>query len=96
MSSDPNRIIVVACCCDAYSSNKYQVHHRMFPEMQIGGMSVEQAVSYLVERLTSDLDCVSDTSHREAVWLAIADARAFLDREGSRRHAHDASPSNAP
>ncbi|MDR3623129.1 MAG: hypothetical protein P4L85_27500 [Paludisphaera borealis] len=79
MSNDPRRIIVMESRCDACSAHMFRVHHQNFPEMQHEDASAEQAVEHLAERMAADLDCVPDPSHREAVQLAIDDARAFLD-----------------
>ncbi|APW59924.1 hypothetical protein [Paludisphaera borealis] len=86
MSNDPRRIIIIEIC-DACSSHMFRVHHQNFPEMQHEGPSAEQAVEHLAERMAADLDCVPDPSHREAVQLAIDDARAFLD---AKRAVHPA------
>ena len=43
--------------------------------MRVRGESGEQAAENLITRLESNLDAVSDPSHREPVRLAIADVR---------------------
>jgi hypothetical protein len=91
MRNDPRRIIVTESCCQACSVHTVLVHHQNFPEMQIEGMSAKQAADHLVDRLTASLDSAFDPSHREAVQLAIDDARAFLDREGAVHPARDLS-----
>ena len=91
MSADPRRVIVTESCCQACDVHTVLVHHQGFPEMQIEGMSAEQAADHLVDRLTASLDSVCDLSHREAVRVAIDDTQAFLDREGAVHPARDLS-----
>jgi hypothetical protein len=91
MSADPRRIIVTESCCQGCDVHTVQVYHENFPEMRIEGMSAEQAADHLVDRLTANLDSVSDPSHLEAVRAVIDDTRAFLDREGAVHPARDFS-----
>jgi hypothetical protein len=93
MSADPRRITVTESCCPACDVHTIQVHHQNFPEMRIEGMSAEQAAGHLVNRLESAHDTATDALHREAIQGALADARAFLDREG---HAHPGRDISAP
>ena len=78
-------------CCQACDVHTVHVHHQNFPEMQIEGMSAEQAADHLADRLTAALDSACDPSHHEAVRVAIDDTRAFLDREGAVHLARDLS-----
>jgi len=91
MNTDPRKTIVVEGLCDACGVHAFQIYHRDFPEMRIEGNSAEQAADQLVIRLTASLDNVSDSSHREAVQIAIGDARAFLNREGAAHPGRDVS-----
>jgi hypothetical protein len=95
MDTDPRRIIVTEGCCQACNVETIYVHHRDFPEMQIEGMTADQAAGRLMDRLVAALDNVSDASHREAVGTAIDDVRAFLDREGSVHLARELSATAA-
>lgn len=91
MSTDPRKIIVVEGLCDACGVQAIHVYHQDFPEMRIEGKSTEQAADQLATRLTAALDTVSDSSHHEAVQVAIDDARAFLGREGAFHPGRDVS-----
>src|SRR5208282_3842644 len=82
MSADPKRIIVTESRCPSCSVHTVLVHHQTFPELQIEGLSAEKAAGHLVNRLGATLDSALDPLHREAIQLALADAQAFLDREG--------------
>ena len=82
MSADPKRIIVTESCCPSCSVHTVLVHHQTFPELQIEGLSAEKAAGHLVNRLGAALDSTLDPLHREAIQHALADAQAFLDREG--------------
>jgi hypothetical protein len=91
MNTDPRKIIVVEGLCDACGVRAIHVYHQDFPEMRIEGMSAEQAADQLAVRLTAALDNVSDPSHRDAVQVALGDARAFLNREGAVHPGRDVS-----
>ena len=82
MSADPKRIIVTESRCPSCSVHTVLVHHQTFPELQIEGLSAEKAAGHLVNRLGATLDSALDPLHREATQHALADAQAFLDREG--------------
>jgi hypothetical protein len=89
MSNDPRRIIVTESLCNRCSAHTIHVHHQHFPELQIEGMSVEQAADHLADRMAAAFDAVSDPSRREAVQSAIDDIRAFLNRQGAAHPARD-------
>lgn len=82
MSNDPKRIIVTERRCPSCSVHTVLVHHQTFPELQIEDLSAEKAAGHLVNRLGATLDSTLDPLHRKAIQLALADAQAFLDREG--------------
>jgi hypothetical protein len=65
------------------------VHDETFPEMRVEALSAERAAGHFVNWLTAILDSTTDPTHREAVLRALADARAFLDREGAAHIARD-------
>lgn len=90
-SADPRRIIVTESCCHACSVHAVLVHHETFPELQVGGPSAEWAAGHLVNRLAAAHDTAIDALHREAIQGALADARAFLDREGCAHPGRDVS-----
>ena len=81
MSSNESMVVVTEDSCNACGTHRVDVHHQSFPEMRVRGESGQQAAENLITRLESNLDAVSDPSHREPVRLAIADVRAFLNRE---------------
>jgi hypothetical protein len=89
MSNDPRRIIVTESCCHTCSVHTVLVHHQTLPELQIEALSAEKAAGQLVNRLGAALDSALDPLHREAIQLALADAQAFLDREGATHIARD-------
>jgi len=91
MTADPRRIIVTESCCLACSVHTILVHHQTFPELRIEGLSAEKAAGHLVNRLGAALDSALDPLHREAIQLALADAQAFLDREGYAHPGRDIS-----
>ena len=91
MSTDPRKIIVVEDHCGTGGVHAFHVYHQDFPEMRFEGETTEQAADQLAVRLTAALDNVSDSSHREAVQVAIADVRAFLNREGAGHPGQDPS-----
>lgn len=82
MNTDPRRIIVTESCCDACNVHTVRVHHEHFPEMRVEGSNAELAAGHLANRLSSAHDYVPDAIHREAIRVALADTRAFLDRTG--------------
>jgi len=83
MTGDPKQVVVTEEFCNACGTPRVNVHHQSFPEMWISGESPDQAAENLSVRLESNLDAVSDPSHRELVHLAIADVQAFLNREAA-------------
>ncbi len=89
MSADPRRIIVTENRCHACSARTVLVHHQSFPELRVEGMSAEMAAGHLANRLAAACDSALDPAHGEAIRLALADARAFLDREGAAHMARD-------
>jgi quercetin dioxygenase-like cupin family protein len=74
-------VVVTEEFCNACGTPRVDVHHKNFPEQRISGESLDQAVDELVTRLHSNLTVVSDPMHRTPVQLAIADVRAFIDRD---------------
>jgi quercetin dioxygenase-like cupin family protein len=81
MAADPKMIVATEKCCNACGTPRVNIHHQSFPEMWISGESLEQAAANLAIRLVTNLDAVSDPSHRERVRLAIADVQAYLSRD---------------
>jgi hypothetical protein len=59
--------------------------------LHVEALSAEQAAGHLANRLQAALDTVSDPSHHEAIVRALADAQAFLDREGYAHPGRDVS-----
>jgi hypothetical protein len=89
VSADPKRIIVIESCCQACSVHVVLVHHETFPEMRVEALSAERAAGHFVNRLKAILESTPDPSRREAVLRALADAQAFLDRDGANHIARD-------
>jgi quercetin dioxygenase-like cupin family protein len=81
MAADPKMIVVTEKSCNACGTPRVNIHHQSFPEMWISGELPEQAAETLADRLETNLDAVSDPSHRERVRLAIADVRAYLAKD---------------
>ena len=88
-STDPKRIIVTESCCQGCGVHVILVHHETFPEMRVEALSAERAAGHFMNRLKAILDSTPDPSRREAVLRALADAQAFLDREGAAHIARD-------
>jgi hypothetical protein len=91
MSNDPRRIIVTESRCPSCSVHTVHVHHQNFPEFHVEDLSAERAAGHLANRLQAALNTVSDPSHHEAIVRALADAQAFLDREGYAHPGRDVS-----
>jgi hemoglobin len=83
MNADSKRLIVLASSCQACDVHTIRVHHQNFPELQLEGMTAAQAADHLANRLTTSLDSISDPTQSAAVRAAVADIRAFIDREGA-------------
>ncbi len=89
MNAEPKRIIVTESCCQRCGVHFVLLHHETFPEMRIEALSAERAAGHFVNRLKAILDSTPDPSRREPVLRALADAQAFLDREGVAHIARD-------
>lgn len=89
MSADPRKIVVTESCCGACDVHTVRVHHQIFPELRVEGLSAEIAAGHLRNRLAASRETVPDDSHREAVQGAIDDLQAFLDRQGADHPARD-------
>jgi quercetin dioxygenase-like cupin family protein len=74
-------VVVTEEFCNACGTPRVDVHHQSFPEMRVRCESLDQAVEGLATRLESNLTAVSDPLHRAPVQLAIADVKAFIDRD---------------
>jgi hypothetical protein len=83
MDAEPHNVIVTDNSCNTCGTDTILVHHQNFPEMRISGSSAAEAARLLFERLSSEIDAVSDPIHREPVVQAIEDLRSFIER--SRR-----------
>ena len=77
---DARNITVVEDDCHVCGTDRFVVFHPAFPELRVTGSSAEQAAQQLAERLTAELDAVSDPGHRDPVERAITDVRAFLGK----------------
>jgi hypothetical protein len=81
MTGDPTQILVAEGSCTSCGTPRINVYHQSFPEMRISGKSLDEAVGELVTRLEANVGAVSDPMHRAPVRLAIADVRAFINRD---------------
>jgi quercetin dioxygenase-like cupin family protein len=81
MTSDPEMVFVKEEFCNACGTPRVNVQHQSFPEMWASGASPEDAAERLAIRLKTNLDAVSDPSHRERVSHAMADVQAYLTRD---------------
>ena len=79
MLTDARKITVVENDCNVCGTDRFVVFHPTLPELRVAGPSVEHAAQQLADRLTAELDAVSDPIHRDPVARAIADVRAFLN-----------------
>ncbi|HZW32955.1 MAG TPA: hypothetical protein VFF52_19725 [Isosphaeraceae bacterium] len=77
MDTEPSRVIVTLSA----SSSAACVHHRDFPEIRAEGSSPKEAAAHLVNQLTRTLDSALTDWRRDRVNEAIADVRAFVERE---------------
>ena len=83
MDADASKIIVTEHHCGTCGTDNVQVHHEHFPELRIMGASSEDAAERLSRKLEISLEAVPDPLHGDPVRQAIADVRAFLNREGA-------------
>jgi hypothetical protein len=81
MNISPKRVIVTEHVCTACGADRINVRHESFSETRIGGPSAEEAAERLANRLEAALDIIVDPLHREPLRQAIADVRAFINRE---------------
>jgi hypothetical protein len=81
-SADARKIIVTEDLCNVCDTPHVEVHHQEFPEMRITGPTAAEAAERLAEQFETAIEVVTDPAHREPVRQAIADVRAFLEREG--------------
>ncbi len=79
MSIDPSPVIVTR----TGHSSTTTVHHRDFAEIRAEGKSPRDAAKHLANKLTLALDTALTDWRRESVDRAIADVKAFVEREGS-------------
>jgi truncated hemoglobin YjbI len=74
-------IVTTGVCRHCNSVHTARVYHRDYPEVCAEGDTPVQAAVGLIEQLSRTLDYVSDRWRREPVLTAIADVRAFLNRD---------------
>jgi hypothetical protein len=77
MSTDADPVIVT----EGATHDAAQVHHRDFPEIRADGENPIVAAGHLVDHLTRALDSALTTWRRETIQKAIAEVRAFADKE---------------
>jgi hypothetical protein len=78
MDIDAARVIVAP---DGHSS-AVTIHHRDFPEIRAIGVTPAEAAVHLVNKLARALDSALTDWRREGLSHAMADVKAFVDREG--------------
>jgi hypothetical protein len=83
MSTNPSNVIVVDGACKTCGGESIQVYHESFPELRVGAPSAGEAAERLALRLESSLSTVADSGHRKPALQALADVRAFVDRQGA-------------
>jgi hypothetical protein len=76
METELSRVIVVQTTKAAVC-----VYHREFPEIRAEGSSPKEAASNLVNKLACTLDSALTDWRRQTVDNALADVKAFLERE---------------
>jgi hypothetical protein len=89
MSTNPSNVIVTDHACRTCGGNRIEVHHEGFPELRVGGQTAGEAAERLAVRLESSLAAVADNAHRQPALQALADVRAFLDRQGDPHPGRD-------
>jgi hypothetical protein len=82
MSPNPNNVIVVDGACKTCGGESIHVYHESFPELRVGAPSAGEAAERLAARLENSLATVADRAHRDPALQALADVRAFVDRQG--------------
>lgn len=83
MTGDQRKVVVTAGWCSICGTPRVKVHHQSFPEMQISGESLDQAVNELIDLLEANVVAVSDPLHRTPVVLAIADVQSFVNERSN-------------
>jgi hypothetical protein len=59
----------------------FKAHHCDLPELSTDGDSARDAAANLVQELERERDSTPDNLHRQPLDQAIADVRAYLERE---------------
>ncbi len=80
-NADARKIVVLPDHCRLSGVERVVVFHQVFPELRIAGTITIQAARQLESRLRLNLSSVSDPIHREPACRAIADVRAFINRQ---------------
>jgi len=83
MTSNPSQVIVLPEQYTHASVHGLCAHHRDFPEIHGEGRSPKDAAMRLAELLSSALDNASSDYSRQSIQQAIADVRAFAERDRS-------------
>jgi hypothetical protein len=89
MNTQASRVIVTDHACSTCGGESIQVYHGGFPELRVGGSSAGEAAERLAARLESSLATVADKAHRDPALQALADVRAFVDRQGPAHPGRD-------
>ncbi len=80
MDIDANRVIAAK---SGISATTTTVYHRDFAEIRAEGTSPRDAARHLVNKLTGALDTALTDWRRASVDGAIADVKAYVEREES-------------
>ena len=83
MMSNPSQVIVLSGDEQCVLPHGISAHHREFPEVRAEGSSSRAAATRLAELLSLSLDSSPSDWRRQTVIQAIADVRAFAQRDCS-------------
>jgi len=83
MTTNPSQVIVLPDDCDRASLHGLSAHHRDLPEVHGAGNSPKDAAARLAELLVLTLDNAPSDWRRDIIQQAIADVRAFTERDCS-------------
>jgi hypothetical protein len=73
MAADPSRVTVTSD-----QSPQFRAAHQNFPELRSEGETAAMAATNLAHDLEREIDVAADEFHREPLWRALDDVRAFV------------------
>ncbi len=83
MTCNPSQVIVVTEDDQCVLHHGISAHHREYPEVRAEGSTPEAAATRLAELLSLTLESAPSDWRRQSVQQAIADVRAFAERDRS-------------